>query len=104
MEKINKAILSLKKRKTPDYHGVTIEYIIYAGNGTSRIMGTLTGSIFQLVSIPESLKTGLLTPVFETKEQINKLLNIEESLCYLLLQHLSKQFSKTVLKDIVLEI
>ena len=67
MEEINKAIHSLNKGKSADYHGLTIEHVIYAGKELQELLRILIGTIFELGRIPESLKVGLLTPIFKNK-------------------------------------
>ncbi|CAC5425293.1 unnamed protein product [Mytilus coruscus] len=37
-EKIKKAIRSINKGKSADYHGITIEHIIYAGSDTEKLL------------------------------------------------------------------
>ncbi|CAC5412369.1 unnamed protein product [Mytilus coruscus] len=69
-EEITKAIRSINKGKSADYHGITIEHIIYAGSDTEKLLVPLVQCIFKHGSISETLKMGLLTPVF--KKQRNK--------------------------------
>ena len=67
MDEINKANQSLNKGKAADFHGITIEHIIYAGKEIQQLLAMLIGEIFELGGIPESLKTGLFTPIFKNK-------------------------------------
>ena len=68
MDEINKATQSLNiKGKSADYHGLTIEHIIYAGKEIQQLLAMLMGEIFERGGIPESLKMGLLTPIFKNK-------------------------------------
>ncbi|CAC5374708.1 unnamed protein product [Mytilus coruscus] len=66
-EEITKAIRSINKGKSADYHGITIEHIIYAGFDTEKLLVPLVQCIFKHGSISEKLMMGLLTPVFKNK-------------------------------------
>jgi hypothetical protein len=50
--------------KLADYHGLAIEHIIYAGSDMEKLLVALVRCTFKHGSISESLKMGLLTPVF----------------------------------------
>ena len=67
MDEIKIATQSLNKGKAADYHGITIEHIIYEGKEIKQQLPMLIGEIFELGGIPESLKMGLLTPIFKNK-------------------------------------
>lgn len=64
---ISKAIRSINKGKSVDYYGLTIEHIIFAGNEMEELLRTMINNIFMHGKIPETLKMGLLTPVFKNK-------------------------------------
>ena len=64
---ITNAIRSLNKGKSADYHGLTIEHIIYAGSDMEKLLVALVRCIFKHGSISKSLKMGLLTPIFKNK-------------------------------------
>jgi hypothetical protein len=65
-EEIAKAIRSINRRKSADYHGLTIEHIINAGRDMEKLL-LITNEIFRQGRIPETLKAGLLTPIFKNK-------------------------------------
>jgi hypothetical protein len=66
-DEITNAIRSINKGKSADYHGLTIEHIIYAESDIEKLLVALVRCIFKHGSISESLKMGLLTPVFKNK-------------------------------------
>jgi hypothetical protein len=65
-EEIAKAIRSINRGKSTDYHGLTIEHIINAGKDMEKLL-LITNEIFRQGRIPETLKAGLLTPIFKNK-------------------------------------
>jgi hypothetical protein len=65
-EEIAKAIRSINRGKSADYHGLTIEHIINAGKDMEKLR-LLTNEIFRQGRVPETLKAGLLTPIFKNK-------------------------------------
>jgi hypothetical protein len=67
VEKIAKAIRSINRGKSADYHGLTIEHIINAGKDMDKLLLLITNEIFRQGRVPETLKTGLLTPIFKNK-------------------------------------
>lgn len=64
---IAKAIRSINKGKSADYYGLTIEHIIFAGSEMEELLRTMINNIFMNGKIPETLKMGLLRPVFKNK-------------------------------------
>ena len=66
-DEITNDIRSLNKGKSADYHGLTIEHTIYAGSDMEKLLVALVGCIYKHGSISESLKMGLLTPVYKNK-------------------------------------
>ena len=66
-DEITNAIRSINKGKSANYHGLTIEHIIYAESDIEKLLVVLVRCIFQDGRISESLKMGLLTPVFKNK-------------------------------------
>jgi hypothetical protein len=67
VEKIAKAIRSINRGKSADYHGLTIEHIINAGKDMEKLLLLITNEIFRQGRVPETLKAGLLTPIFKNK-------------------------------------
>lgn len=63
---IAKAIRSINRGKSADYHGLTIEHIINAGKDMEKLLLLITNEIFRQGRVPEML-TGLLTPIFKNK-------------------------------------
>ena len=62
-----KAISSINKRKAADINGLTVEHILYWGDELLQNVATVMQQIFDQECIPESLKQGLLTPVYKNK-------------------------------------
>ena len=62
-DEIMKAIRSINRGKSADYHGLTIEHIANAGKDMENLLLVITNEIFR----PETLKVGLLTPIFKNK-------------------------------------
>jgi hypothetical protein len=67
VEKIAKAIRSINRGKSADYHGLTIEHMINAGKDMEKLLLLITNEIFRQGRVPEMLKAGLLTPIFKNK-------------------------------------
>ena len=67
VEKIAKAIRSINRGKSTDYHGLTIEHIINAGKDMEKLLLLITNEILRQARVPETLKAGLLTPIFNNK-------------------------------------
>ena len=67
IEELSSAIKCIKQGKSPDYYGLTIENINYGGNVLLHFLLDVINSIFKNGVIPESLKVGLLTPIFKNK-------------------------------------
>ena len=65
-EEISQAIKYIKKGKSADYHGLTIEHILFSGNNMI-LLTSLLDKIFKNREIPNSLKIGLLSPIFKNK-------------------------------------
>ena len=65
-EEIAKAIRSINRGKSADYHGLTIEHIINAGKDMETLL-LITNEVFRQGRVPETLKAGLLTPIFKNK-------------------------------------
>jgi hypothetical protein len=67
-EEIAKAIRSINRGKSADYHGLTIEHIINAGKDMEKLLLLITNEIFTQGRVPETLKARLLTPIFKIKD------------------------------------
>ena len=66
-DEITKAIKSINKGKSADFHGITIEHIIFAGSEMEELLALFINIIFECGEIPEILKMGLLSPVYKKK-------------------------------------
>ena len=64
MKSINR---SINRGKSADYHGLTIEHIANAGKDMENLLLVITNEIFRQGKVPETLKVGLLTPIFKNK-------------------------------------
>ena len=62
-----KAIRSVNRGKSADYHGLTIEHIDNAGKDMENLLLVITNEIFRQGKVPETLKVRLLTPIFKNK-------------------------------------
>ena len=66
-DEITKAIKSINKGKSADFHGITIEHIIFVGSEMEELLVLFINIIFECGDIPEILKMGLLSPVYKKK-------------------------------------
>jgi hypothetical protein len=66
-DEIMKAIRSINRGKSADYHGLTTEHIVNAGKDMENLLLVITNEIFRQGKVPETLKVGLLTPIFKNK-------------------------------------
>jgi hypothetical protein len=66
-DEIMKAIRPINRGKSADYHGPTIEHIANAGKDMENLLLVITNEIFRQGKVPETLKVGLLTPIFKNK-------------------------------------
>ena len=64
---LEKALQQLNTGKSPDFYGLTVENILYAGTGTINLLLSIINCIFESGTVPDCLKTGLLTPIFKNK-------------------------------------
>ena len=62
---VAEAMGSLNKGKAPDIYGMTTEHLVLASDALMPVLTSLMNSIFSLGDLPESLKLGLLTPIFK---------------------------------------
>ena len=61
------ALSSLNKGKAADIYGLTKEHLLFASDTLHSVLTSLMNSIFGLSDLPDSLKLGLLTLVFNKK-------------------------------------
>jgi hypothetical protein len=68
-DEIMKAIRSINRGKSAEYHGLTIEHIDNAGRDMENLLLVITNEIKETRQgkVPETLKVGLLTPIFKNK-------------------------------------
>ena len=68
-DEIMKAIRSINRGKSAEYHGLTIEHIDNAGRDMENLLLVITNEIKETRQgkVPETLKIGLLTPIFKNK-------------------------------------
>jgi hypothetical protein len=66
-EEVSQAIKYINKGKSADYLGLTIEHILFSGNNMINLLTSLLNKIFNNREIPNSLKIGLLSPIFKSK-------------------------------------
>lgn len=62
-----KAVRSLNHNKAADMFGITAENIIYGGLSLHRVIHKIIDKLFELGTISDILKTGLLFPVYKNK-------------------------------------
>ena len=74
-EEITTAIASINKRKSADFHSLTIEHILHVGENIITVLTHILNSIFLEGDIPEVLKIGLLSPIFKNKGSKNDAIN-----------------------------
>ena len=58
---------SLNKGKSPDIYGMTTGHLVLASNAMMPVLTSWMNTIFSLCDLPDSLKVGLLTPIFKKK-------------------------------------
>ncbi|MEW8547953.1 MAG: reverse transcriptase family protein, partial [Candidatus Thiodiazotropha sp.] len=66
-QEIVEALSTMNKGKAADIYGVTTEHLLYAIDELLPKLVVLINGIFQVGTLPDSLKIGLLTPVFKKK-------------------------------------
>ena len=70
-DQVKKAISSLNRGKAADFYGVTAEHFIYGGEELLRATTDILNSLFRLGKLTDSMKTGVLNPVFKKKGSAN---------------------------------
>ncbi|MCG8033052.1 MAG: endonuclease/exonuclease/phosphatase family protein, partial [Candidatus Thiodiazotropha taylori] len=71
MDQVKKAIESLNKGKAADFYGVTAEHFIYGGEELLRTTTDILNNLYKFGQLTDSMKTGVLTPVFKKKGSPN---------------------------------
>ncbi|MCG8045488.1 MAG: reverse transcriptase family protein, partial [Candidatus Thiodiazotropha endolucinida] len=66
-KEVSSAIKSLNKGKSPDLYNVTAEHLIKGEQQLVPVLTILLNKMLQLGTVPDSLKLGILTPVFKKK-------------------------------------
>ena len=66
-QEVTKAIKSLNTGKSCDIFNIKAEHFIYAIEAVTPILVNLFNNMFRLGSVPDSMKLGVLTPVFKRK-------------------------------------
>ena len=72
LEELKNAMGNINRRKAPDYYGLTIESLLNGGQELHVAILNLLNSILQIGKVPQTLKMGLITPVFKNKGQQNE--------------------------------
>ena len=66
-KEVSSAIKSLNKGKSPDIYNICAEHLTYGADTVIPILTELLNKMWQLGTVPDSLKLGVLTPVFKRK-------------------------------------
>lgn len=66
-EEVAEALGSLNKGKAADIYGLTTEHLVCAFADLIPVLTSLLDGIFRVGDLPNSLKLGLLTPIFKKK-------------------------------------
>ncbi|MCG7868271.1 MAG: reverse transcriptase family protein, partial [Candidatus Thiodiazotropha taylori] len=72
---VRKAITSLNRGKAADFYGVTAEHFLYGGDELLQITTEILNSLYSFGQLTDSMKTGVLTPVFKKKGSVNEAKN-----------------------------
>ena len=64
---VRKAISSLNKGKAADFYGLTAEHFIHGGEALLRVLTGIVNALYEHGKLTESLKVGVVTPVFKRK-------------------------------------
>ncbi|MEW8546756.1 MAG: reverse transcriptase domain-containing protein, partial [Candidatus Thiodiazotropha sp.] len=66
-EDVEKAISKLNRGKAADFYGVTAEHFLYGGEELLSITTDIINCLYRNGKLTDSLKTGVLTPVYKKK-------------------------------------
>ena len=103
-EEIAKAIRSINRGKSADYHGLAIEHIINAGKDMEKLLLLITKEIFRQGRVPEILKAGLLTPIFKNKGLTTQVTNYRDITVPPVISKIVEPIIKARIQNQVLEI
>ena len=67
IEEVTEAVGSLNKGKAPDVYSITAENVIYEGDLLVEVLCAIFNAILHIQSIPDVLKSGIITPVYKNK-------------------------------------
>ena len=67
LEQVQKAISSLNRGKAADFYGVTSEHFLYRSGELLQVRTDIVNELYCFGELTESLKTGILTPVYKKK-------------------------------------
>ena len=74
-KELKDAINSINRRKSADYYNITIEHFLYSEDQIISILLLLINNIFRTGEIPDSLKIGLLSPIYKNMGSKNDATN-----------------------------
>ena len=103
-EEIAKAIRSINRGKSADYHGLAIEHIINAGKDMGKLLLLITKEIFRQGRVTEILKAGLLTPIFKNKGLTTQVTNYRDITVLPVISKIVEPIIKARIQNQVLEI
>ena len=66
-KEIHDALKSLNRGKAPDVYGVNVEHLVFGGQNLMDLLKSLMNRILLDKSVPNSLKLGILNPIFKNK-------------------------------------
>ena len=66
-KEVSSAIKSLNKGTSPDIYNICAEHLMYGADTVIPILTELLNKMWQLGTVPDSVKLGVLTPVFKRK-------------------------------------
>ena len=99
MEELENAIKAINTGKSQDIYGLSIENIIYAGEGFQQYMLDLINNIISQYSITELIKVGLRSPIFKNKGDKNDSKNYIGIVVLPILVQNTRAYSKKQLQD-----
>ena len=67
VQQVKRAVESLNRGKAADIYGVVAEHILFGGDLLLQVLTEIVNSVFSIGSISDSLKAGVLTPVYKRK-------------------------------------
>ena len=70
LEQVQKAISSLNRGKAAYFYGVTAEHFLYGGGELLQVTTDIVNEMYCFGELTESLRTGILTPVYKKAPQL----------------------------------